>query len=263
MKRFISLALLLALIVFTSCSDFGKKVTFTDHKGEVYYKGDGVTEADAKATGKFLEEAEFFIHDDKTRSVQISKKDGRVQFRMVVDEKGLAGIKNADERFAEMAAQMSKEVYSNQPVDLIYTDDKFSDKKTLPYNPALLEMAKVTDEAKSMKKMNYEKNTLFYATDISEEAAKNVLDYLVKSEFFMANGNNDLLLKKGENNGAYFRFPVKPEFTTTSGLKKISDYATQMKSELFPDVPLEFEVLDENMKSVKTFSYPGTNGGSH
>lgn len=100
MKSFFSFPRFFALIVvitgLNACTDYGKKVTFTGNKGEVYYKGDGVTDADAKATGKFLEDNDFFLKDDKERSVQISKKDNHIQFRIVVDEKGFAEIKDAE-----------------------------------------------------------------------------------------------------------------------------------------------------------------------
>src|SRR5450432_1951478 len=102
------IAAVLVMSVFSSCTDYGKKVTFTNNKGEVYYKGDGVTEADAKATGKFLEDQQFFLKDDKKRSVQISKDSSRIKVRFVVDEKALATIPNVDESFALMGASMSK-----------------------------------------------------------------------------------------------------------------------------------------------------------
>ena len=125
----------IAVMTVTSCTNYGKKLKVEGTKGEVYYKGEGVTEAEAAATGKFLKEQNFFMADDKTRSVQISRKNNRIEARFVIDEKGIAQINNADEAFAELGALMSKNVFNNVPVDIIYTDNKFADKKTIAYKP--------------------------------------------------------------------------------------------------------------------------------
>ncbi len=259
MKLLFSFTRLIAAIVllgtFTSCTNYGKKVTFTGHKGEVYYKGDGVTEADAKALGKFLEENKYFLKDDKARSVQILKKDGRVQFRMVVDEKGMATIENPDEQFAMLGAMMSRDVFKNDPVDVIYTDDAFKDKKTIAFNPALRETLKISAELKDMKKMSYMSNTLYYTPNVGEEAADTIEKYFVSSGFFTPKGNNDILLSKTADNAAHFRFPVKASYANEAGLQRVEAFAKQLKADMFQGIPMDFEVLDDNMKSIKTFKY--------
>ena len=249
------IAAVFVMSALTSCTDYGKKVTFTSNKGEVYYKGDGVTEADAKSTGKFLEDNQYFLKDDKERSVQISKKDNRIQCRLVVDEKGLASIEDADGKFALLGAMMSKAVFNNTPVDIIYTDNKFSDKKTIPFNSSLGNAVDISSEIKNMKKRSYMANTLYYAPDIEENAADTIEKYLVKSEFFTPKGNNDILLSKSADNGAHFRFPVKASFANEAGLQKVEDFAKQLKADMFEGVPMQFEVLDENLKTLKTFNY--------
>lgn len=249
------LAAVFVLSALSSCTDYGKKVTFTGHKGEVFYKGEGVTEADANATGKFLEENEFFLKDDKKRSVQISKKGDRYEVRVVIDEKGMAKLEGADEKFAMLGAMMSKAVFNKAPVDIIYTDDGFKDKKTISFKPELLEAANLSDEIKEMKTKKHENNTLYYTKDISEDASDNIVNYLVKEEFFSATSGNDLILSKTANGGAHFKFPVKADFTNEAGLQKIDAFAKELKAGMFEGVPMQFEVLDENMKSVKIFNY--------
>ncbi len=248
--------LFIGLVTLSACTgNFGKKVTFPGHKGEVYYKGEGVTETDAKATGKFLEENEFFLKDDKTRSVQISKDNGHVKFRMVIDEKGFSQIENADEKFDMLGAMMSKTIFNSTPLDVIYTDDAFKDKKTIAFNPAMLEAANVTAEVKEMKKKPYEHNTLYYGKNVTDNEAEMILNYLVKSEFFTADGSNNLMLTKTANDGAHFRFPVKASFANEAGMQKVDDYAKKLKAEMFAEFPLEFEVLSENLVSLKKFNY--------
>src|SRR5664279_1393538 len=137
MKPFIihpaSFVVIICVLALASCTSYGKKVTFEGNKGEVYYKGEGVTETDAKATGKFLEEQEYFLKDNKERSVQISKDGGRIKARFVIDQKALASVPNADETFALIGALLSKEVFNNTPVDVIYTDEGFKDIQTIPF----------------------------------------------------------------------------------------------------------------------------------
>jgi hypothetical protein len=243
------------LLALTSCTGYGTKVTFEGNKGEVYYKGDGVTEADAKAVGKFLEDAQFFQKDDKTRSVQISKDSGRIKARFVVDEKAIESMPDADNNFAIIGAAMSKDVFNNTPVDVIYTDDHFKDIKTIPYKPSALIAVNISEEVKQMEKKNYNNNTLYYSKDISNEQADTISDYLVKSGFFSTEGNIDLIVSKIQSGGFHIKFPIKPSFNNEEGLQKVDDFGKEIKKTLFPGVPLELEVLGENMSSVKTFTY--------
>jgi hypothetical protein len=245
----------ICVLSLNSCTGYGNKVTFEGNKGEVYYKGDGVTEADAKAVGKFLEDAEFFQNDDKTRSVQISKENGRIQARFVVDAKAIQSLQDADDNFAIIGAAMSKDVFSNIPVDVIYTDDHFKDIKTIPYRESALAVANISDEIKQMDKKSYRDNTLYYSKDISSAQADTVSNYLIKSGFFSSEGKLDLILSKIPGSGFHIKFPIKSSFNNEEGLQKVDDFGKDIKRDLFPDTLLELEVLGKNMTSVKTFTY--------
>ena len=248
-------AAFICLIVLSSCNNFGKKVTFPGNKGEVFYKGDGVTETDAKAVGKFLEEQQFFTNDDKKRSVQISKDSDRIKVRFVVDVKVLATVENADHKFAILGSAMSKEVFNNVPVDVIYTDDVFKDIKTIPYQQASVAETNIYDEVKQMQHKDYNKNKLYYSKDVSDEEAASITNYLIKSSFFSAEGTNVLILTKMPDKSAYFRFPIKTSFANEEGLQKVDDFGKNLKKDLFAGIPLQLEALDENMKHIKTFNY--------
>lgn len=248
----------ISLFALMSCSNnYGKKVTFSTNTGEVYYKGDGVTEADAKAVGKFLEEQGYFSKDGKTSSVQISKKDKTFDARFVVDDKKLAEAKNADAAFETIGALMSKEVFSNMPVDIIYTDDKFGDKKTIAYNPKVLETKKADSfvDLKDMEKMDWHNNTLYYTSNVTKEHINTLMKYLQDEGFFSANNATDLIVNEAEDGSVHIRFPIKNDFNTAEGMQKIDDFASQLKKDLFKAVPMEFEAIDESMKSIKIFTY--------
>lgn len=245
----------ISLITLSSCTNYGKKVTFSSHKGEVYYKGDGVNENDAKAVGKFLEEEKYFLNDDQTRSVQLIKNDKKIEARFVVNEKKLAEVKNVDAIFEMIGAQMSKQVFNEVPVDIIYTDDKFKDIKTIAYNKKVLESNSVLDELKAMNKKEVFNNTLFFSNDITSEEAASLAAYLAGEEFFTNSSNNDFIIDKKGDNGIHIRAPFQTSFLDEDGLQKIKAFAEKMKTELFENNNMDFEVLDEKMESVKTFTY--------
>jgi hypothetical protein len=245
----------ICLLTLTSCSNYGTKVTFPGHKGEVFYKGDGVTEADAKAVGKFLEDQQFFLKDDKKRSVQISKDSGRVKARFVVDEKALATIPNVDESFALIGVLMSKDVFGNTPVDVIFTNEFFKAIKTIPYNAENLTAVTLREEIGRMQTKAYNKNTLYYASNIPGEEADTISTYLVNNGFFTKDGNNDLVVTKTEVSGFHVSFLIKASFANEEGLQKADNFGKDLKKDLFPNEPLEFDVLDENLKLIKKFNY--------
>jgi hypothetical protein len=244
-----------SLITLSSCSNYGKKVTFSDHKGEVYYKGEGVSESDAKAVGKFLDEEKYFLHDGQTRSIQITQKDKKIEARFVVNKKKLEEVKNVDGIFEIIGARMSKQVFNNMPVDVIYTDDKFKDIKTIAYNKKVLESNSVLDDLKAMNKKEVFSNTLYYSESISPEEATSLSDYLSAQEFFTKSSNNDFIIEKSGEQEVHIKVPFQTSFLEVDGMQRVKDFAQKMKNELFPDTRLNFEVLDEKMESVKILSY--------
>ena len=246
----------IAVMTVTSCTNYGKKLKVEGTKGEVYYKGEGVTEAEAAATGKFLKEQNFFMADDKTRSVQISRKNNRIEARFVIDEKGIAQVNNPDGAFAELGALMSKNVFNNVPVDIIYTDNKFADKKTIAYKPEeAVHENPVAEQLKDMSRKDFNNNTMYFSHTITEEEADTLFEYLKRTEFFIPDGNNDLIVNKTGGDGVHLKFPVKTSFANEEGYKKIDAFAQQLKNEMFARFPLQFDVIDENMNLLKTFVY--------
>ncbi len=248
----------ISLLSLMSCSgNYGKKVTFSTNTGEVYYKGDGVTETDAKAVGEFLEKQGYFSKDGSRTSVQITKKDKTIEARFVVNDKKLAAAKNADASFEIIGALMSKEVFSDTPVDIIYTDDKFGDKKTIAFNPKVLESADGNPiaEIKDMQKTDWNNNTLYYSDNIKSDDIDILMDYLKDKKVFLADGSIDIIVNQSDNGDVRIRFPIKDSFNTPEGMQEIDNFAGQLKKDLFQNVTLHFEVLDEAMKTVKSFTY--------
>ncbi len=240
--------------LLSSCTGFGNKVTFPDTKGEVYYKGDSVTETDAKNVGNFLKDEQYFSNDDKGRSVQITKDNGRIKARFVVDKKAIDSLPDADSDFAIIGASMSKKVFNSQPVDVIYTDTYFKDFKTIPFDANALHSINKIDELQNMHHKNYENNLLYYSNDVADAEADSISAYLVQSGFFGKDGNLEIIAYKN-NDGYLLKIPIKSSFNNSDGLQKIDDYGKEIKKNLFPETPFQFEVVDNKLDSIKTFSY--------
>lgn len=238
-----------------SCSNHGKKVAVEGTKGEVLYKGEGVTEADAKKLGTFLKDNGYF--DNQEKSVQIRKEGGNYELRFVVDYDKVKEMQGADEAYTLYGAQIAKQVFNSTPTVVILTDKNLKDLKTYAYKPEVLESptAKTAKEVKEMGQKKLGDNIMYYGKNVTEEEANGVFEYLKSSQFFSEGGHNQLIVTKGENDLAKFQFPVAKEFTNEEGLAKIDAFVKQMKSELFPNNPLAFEVMDAELNTVKTFNY--------
>lgn len=152
---------------------------------------------------------------------------------------------------------MSKEVFNGSPVDVIYTDKEFKDKKILTYNPAVLETesSRLAKEIKLMKRKDFNDNTVYYTANIKESDMNTFFKYLKDSGFYTTDGSADLIVNQSENGSVRIRFPIKNDFNTDEGMQKIEAFAQLLKKDIFETIPLKFEALDEDMKSIKVFSY--------
>ncbi len=249
------LAAFISAAALISCNGFGNKVTFDDTNGEVYYKGAGVTEADARAVGKFLNENNYFQKDGQTRSVQITKEDGRIKARFVINRKAMDTLAGADKDFELIGAAMSKEIFNNMPVDVICTDSYFRDFKTIPFAPSQLPAVSLSEELQQMDQKEYRGNTLYTSKNMLPAKTDSIYNYLVSSGFFTNDGAVDLIMSLQQNGIYLVKFPSKASAGDADGLQKIDDFGREMKQSVFAADSMQLEVLGEHMDSVKTFAY--------
>ena len=131
---------LLAVVAISSCSspDYGKKVAVEGTKGEVFYKGDGVTEADAKKLGDYLKAANYFSTEVR-QSVQIMKSsDDGYDIRFAIDEKKLNAQPGALAMFEKLGAAISIDQFNNKPVNIILTNASFKEFKSFPFDKEMV-----------------------------------------------------------------------------------------------------------------------------
>jgi len=119
-------------VLVSSCNlfnDYGKKYKVND-KSSVYYKGDGVTEADAKKLGDYLLQGQYF--DTKTdKAVQITKDGDTYVLHFVVDKDKLEKNKDAVGTFWRLQYNISEDVFNEKPTKIILADDKLKDVQTV------------------------------------------------------------------------------------------------------------------------------------
>ena len=125
-------AILLAF-VFSGCiSNYGKEYKL-DKNHSVYYKGEGVDEAQAKKLAEYLKAQEYF-QDSIPSTVQIIKVKDTFSLNFVVDEKKLN--KGFEMNFLLFGGFISESVFNKAPVTVQLTNNRLEPFKNLGYaNP--------------------------------------------------------------------------------------------------------------------------------
>ena len=261
-KMFKALILLpVVAIMFSSCTGgYGKKVAIAGSKGEVYYKGDGVTELDAQKIGNYLKTDLKYFDDVTVKSVQLLKAtSGGYDVRFVIDEKKLKEIPNAEAGFQAYAAAMSIDLYNNQPVNVFLADENMKDLKSLPYDKkiadAMIEKLKPTVGAgEDLSSYDHDNagGVQFYWKGIPDNESKTIADYIVKNGAF-AGGTAQIYMTK-EGDKYLLRFPVKPESRTSPEyLAEVEKVVKAIKENVFANAPYSFSVTDEYLVPSKTW----------
>ena len=118
------------LIGFVACNQqYGKEYSLDD-KHNVYYKGEGATEAQAKKLAAFLKKIEYF-QDSIDCSVQMIKVKDTFNLNFVVDATKLtAGYETS---FLFIGSFISDSVFDKAPVTIQLANNKLEPFKNLGY----------------------------------------------------------------------------------------------------------------------------------
>lgn len=257
MKPFI-LSLLVA-VTLASCSNYGKKIKVEGTKGEVYYKGDGVTENDAKKTGEFLKQT--FFSSDKAASVQITKEGDEYTIRFVYLKSVYDTLKGIDEAFKIIGVKASKEVFGGKKVNIALASNHFKDYKTIPYDEATAKSLEAPPPVKDdvvLSKDDFDHDAAggvnFYWKGISNDESKTIVDYIVKNGAF--NGGTAEIYMTKEGDRYILRFPmIESARTDPSMLAEVEKVTKEIKDNVFANVPFSFFVTDEQMNTIKSWDY--------
>lgn len=258
MKKIIFI--LLAAIALASCSNNGKKIKVEGTKGEIYYKGDGVTEDDAKKIGEFLKNESYF-NSDKGSTVQITKEGEEYTMRFVYNKSIYDSMKGADDAFKLLAAKASKEVFGGKKVNIALANKTMKDFKTIPYDEATakaMEAPQPSAENAILTKSDFDHEAKdgvdFYWKGISDDESKTIVDYIVKDGSF-AGGTAELYMTK-EADRIIIRFPmIESARNDPSYISELSKVSKQIKDNVFANVPFSFFMTDEKFNTVKAWDY--------
>ncbi len=121
------LVLASAALLLTSCDDNGESVKIND-KSEVYFKGDGVDEADARNLGDFLLKQGYFSTTDE-RQVQLTKDSTTYVVKFIVDEDKIKAQDSVTVATGYKVWQMwlQDNVFDGAKTRLVLVDEKLKD----------------------------------------------------------------------------------------------------------------------------------------
>lgn len=242
-------------VLFSSCSDYGKKIKVEGTKGEVYYKGEGVTEADAKKLGEYLKKD--FFNNEKDASVQIMKDGDGYMVRFVYKKEVYDTLKGAESAFKIVGVQISKEIFGGKKVNIALADSHFKDFKSIPYDEAtakMLENPQSTSDLLAGYDHDSAGGVKFFWKGISDEESKTIADYIVKNGSF-AGGTAEIYMTK-EGDRYMLKFPVQQQYTTDQKyLDAIAKVSKEIKDNVFANKPYSFAMTDERLTTLKQWDY--------
>ncbi|MEO7292802.1 MAG: hypothetical protein ABIW34_06855 [Ginsengibacter sp.] len=106
----------------------GKKYTVND-KHHIYYKGDGVTEDDAKKAGAYFTNIGMFGETDMDVQIGAEKNSGEIKVRFIVDKSKITP--EVEKAFVDIGNDMANKIYPDKTLHLILADEHFDDLKDL------------------------------------------------------------------------------------------------------------------------------------
>lgn len=127
MRKLSAILTSLFVLGLLSCNDYGKKVKIDDSM-EVYMKGDSVNENQAKKIGDYL--VKLWSGSKQKKSLQLTKDSGMYVVKMVVDEAKLKEDSTIDMSFMALKTLLEAEVFKNQQIKFVLTDNTFKDIKS-------------------------------------------------------------------------------------------------------------------------------------
>lgn len=129
MRNFKQLLLIFIIAIsIGACSqNFGKEYKL-DKMHNVYYKGEGATEAHAKKLAEYLKKQEYF-QDNINATVQMIKINDTFNLNFVVDETKL--ISGYEEMYRAFGSIISDSVFDKDPVTIQLTNNKLEPFKNL------------------------------------------------------------------------------------------------------------------------------------
>jgi hypothetical protein len=220
------------------------KLTFNG--GDLYY-APPVKEAEAKKLGEYLTRGKFF--DGSPKSVQIEKSGNIWEFRMVVKQ-GYEKDEKVVENMKEVAAELSKNVFEEAPVDVHLCDPYF---KTL----------RVVNFPKSQKgvahsqygvKLVFSGGELYYTQPVTRSEAEKLGQYLVQAKFFDGTPKTAQINKSGQT--YQFRYVVMKGYDQKKEyIDLVKQFSAELSGGVFHNAPVDIHLCDSYLKTRRVVKF--------
>ncbi len=244
----------------------GKKYIF-DKTHNIYYKGEGLTETNAKDLAENLKEQGYFISDHEA-SAQITKTDATkdtVNLKFVVDKAKLNP--DIEKIFLQMGTLIPKKVFNGAPLIVYLADDQLDDIKTLGYAKPAEEEKETIIQAQSSSEQpvsdpaaklapKYKEiipNNKIYYSDASASKLDTVTDYLSSAGFFKKDRQLSIVFDRNDQ-GYFLMLPFGEKYLNDqSFLQNVQLMDEEMQKKFFRGEHFTLYACDLNFKPA--FSY--------
>lgn len=217
---------------------YGTLLTFNN--GELYYT-ENVSLDEANKLGEFLVKTELF--DGTRKTVQLDKKNGVYQFRVVV----LPGYLDKPDMkmfFRIFGKDICNEVLAGQPLEIHMTDE-------------FLKTKRVIDIVQSYgERLEFLAGELYYTDGVTKQEAVALGEYLVKAEFYDDTPKTVQLKKR--DSVVEFRFVIRDDLDPNDlPLETLRAFASELSERVFESAPVEVQAADASLETLKIATSDG------
>lgn len=226
----------------------GKKYAL-DKKHNVYYKGDGLTETNAKDLAQNLKEQEYFSGDEEG-SVQITKtaatKD-TINLNFVVDQTKVTP--EIERAFLAIGAAIPKKVFNGAPINVYLVDTKIENPKNLGYVKPTEDAALITPSVESSPQQSIAdpaaqlapkykeviaENKIYYS-DAATDKLDVMTNYLSNAGFFKPGNKLSVVFDKNDK-GYFLMIPFAEKYLNDQAfLENVKQMGEEIQGKFFPN----------------------------
>lgn len=236
-KRFVSFVLVfisLFLILMTACSSGDEKLVFNGT--EVLYDGQLVDIEQARKLGTYLDETGFT--DGFPKTVELAKSGSIWQFKLIVQDT-MINDPGYQEVAAVFAAQMSRDIFSGEPVEIHYCDATMTTLKVVQAQELLSQLV-VVDQTE----------IFFDGINVTSEDAEQLGEFL-KDVGFIDGVPKSIQL---DSEGAVWHFKMivadvyidNPEYTEI-----YKEFAQQISEDFYNSAPVEIHLCNDYFETIQ------------
>ncbi len=205
MKMKYTVALLLSLILIVGCSKNSKFPQQLDLEfgNTLSYNQKIINDSLANSYANYLKSEGFFTKDAQSIAIEVVSEPKRMFKFYIVDKVELHKKPQAIVDAKVLARHLSNEIFENNPVEIIFSDDKFQPIKTLEPEKSIGPRVKLDG------------NEVIYNESFTMEGAYIVANFLKDNGFFKPNGGQSVMVEISPRKRMNFYIVTDDSFTMT------------------------------------------------